>query len=478
MECLTDLTSELAVLSACINHGADCFLDVSELVNNDTFSDEQAQAIWKCLSEIYKGETKKADLPSILVAAKQIGLEVFFQDESRQKILSKVLRFQIEPENALSFSKKLRKLQITRDLAKGLQVAHKDIQTVNGSEKLDTIIAKAEKPIFDIINQVAGSNDNDGIVHISTGLRELIQNIEENPNQLDGIPSGFQEWDNSLGGGLGPGVHVIAARAKGAKSTTADNICINITLNNVHGLMIDTEMQIKKHHFRLMSLLSGVPVKEIRAGQYTNRKTDVDKIRRAEEQLNQIPYSYLQASTMSMEERLSYMRRWLLRTVGYGPSGKINPCVIFYDQLKITDQKDISGAIKEYQALGFQMDALNNFSVQYNVPIVALCQLNRDGISDESSASVANSDRIVQHCTSLTFLKWKSPEEVAQDGPELGNKKMVVIESRDGEGHRDGNYVHLGTKLSIAKVWELGSTTKPKRMKQSFDVEAIQEINF
>lgn len=824
----TDTVSEVAVLSAAINHGSDCYIDLSTVVNIDCFSDEHYAAIWKCLSEIYKGETKKADVPTILTTAKEIGLEVFFNTDEKQKVLKRVASFAMEADNALRFGRKLRKLQITRTLSRSLEIAQKELLTVTGNENTSLIIAKAEKPIFDTINEISRDNDGDGAVHISTGLRDLIQHIEDNPGTLDGIPSGFPEWDDVIGGGLAPGVHVIAARAKGGKAqplysrvytkdgyktmgeieigdevwtpkgnlskvialhpqgkkdiyrihfkygdyvdccedhlwktmycrrmkyevlstkyimnhgkglieeknrtkwfipllnsgpnfiekelpihpyllgaiigdggctqgtirftnedsdivdkvrsllpdtmkmvqkknkpiefglinkiknhertkvkkeldklglsvkshfkfipeiyklssleqrlelirglmdtdgsaikkqdesvaleycTTSeklandfkelvqsvgglvaiklrqtsytgsskkfnsyrvkifiddpetlfscerkrllcrkrtksplkrsiksieyigkyeakcitledpeglyltdnfvvthnshicDNMGINIARSGIPVLVIDTEMQIKKHHYRLLSLISEVRVNSIKKGEYTKKQVEVQKIRDAEKELNELPYTYIKACSMSMEERLSHMRRWLMRTVGYGSNGKTNPCVIFYDQLKVTDQKDISGSLKEYQVLGFHMDELNNFGINYDIPIVALCQLNRDGINNESSAAVAGSDRIVQHCTSLTFLKWKSAEEIAKDGPELGTKKMVVVASRDGEGHSENgeSYIHVGTQLSRAKMWELGSTTRPKKMKADFDIEAVQEIVF
>lgn len=476
----TDTVSEVAVLSAAINHGSDCYLDLSTVVNINCFSDEHYAAIWKCLSEIYKGETKKADIPTILTTAKEIGLEVFFNTEEKQKVLKRVASFSMEADNALRFGRKLRKLEIARNLSKSLGIAQKELLTVTGNENTSLIIAKAEKPIFDTINEISRDNDGDGAVHISTGLRDLIQNIEDNPGCSDGIPSGFPEWDNVIGGGLVPGVHVIGARTKQGKSHTCDNMGVDLTERNIPVLVIDTEMNIKKHHYRLLALLSGIKVNDIKSGRYVKYPSEIKKIREAESKLDRLPYTYIKACSMSMEERLSHMRRWLVRKVGYGDNGKINPCVIFYDQLKITDQKDLSGALREYQLLGFQMDELNNFSINYDVPIVALCQLSRDGINSESTAAVAGSDRIAQHCTSLTFLKPKSPEEIAKDGPELGNKKMVVVASRDGSGHSDsgGDYIHIGTQLSIAKLVELGSTTRPKKMKEKFDTESIEELNF
>ena len=473
MEQLSDTISESAVLSAVINNGADCFLDLSQFVSCDTFTDEQYAALWKCLAEIFKGETKKTDIPSILVTAKDLGLGIFFDSETKQKTLKRIANFPIESSNALSFAKKLKRLEIARNLVASLDKARKDLLTVNGNESVNEIIAKAEKPIFETINLVSAINQNEQFQNVGDGVDELIEHIENNPNTTIGIPSGFDEWDNAIGDALTPGVHVIGARAKGAKSFTVNNMGFNIADKGIDVLVMDTEMPKMKHQFRLLSLISGVPSKDIRRGNYVNNRTQVRAIEAARQKLKTLPYQFILTSSMSIEEMISCMRRWVLKKVGYGDNGKIKPCVIFFDYLRITDPKEMTD-IKEYQALGLQMNALHAFALQYEVPIVALVQLNRDGISSEVTSAVAGSDRILHSCTSLTFLKWKSSEEIGKDGPELGNKKMVVVASRDGEGSSgEGDYIHIGTKLSISKMWECGSTRRPKKINQKFDIEQV-----
>lgn len=479
MEQLTDLISELAVLSACINHGSDCYLDISEIVNADTFSDDQAKALWKCLTEIYKDGTKKADLPSILTTAKRIGLDIFFNSDDKQKTLSRIIRFQSEPENALSFAKKISKLSIARELDQKFDLAKKEIRSINGTEPISAIIAKAEKPVLDTVNRVFGKGYESEIKHLSEGLDDLVLNIENNPNRSFGIPSGFPEWDESIGDALAPGVHVIGARSKGGKSYMVNNMgAKNIAYEqNIPVLALDTELKLLKHQLRLLSLFSDVDIKSIKRGWYLENKKEKEAVHKAKEILKTIPYDYVSTSGRTIDEMLGFMRRWLIRRVGYDSHGNLKPAVIFFDYLRISDASELN-ALKEYQVLGLYTSALHTFTVQYNIPIVMLVQLNRDGISEESTAAVGGSDRILHSCSSLTYLKSKSPDEIAKDGPELGNKKLVVVASRDGEGHSDGQYIHLGTQLSKSKIWELGSTTRPKKMKQVFDTEQVQEIPF
>ena len=100
------------------------------------------------------------------------------------------------------------------------------------------------------------------------------------------------------------------------------------------------------------------------------------------------------------------------------------------------------------------MTSLHNFAVKYKVPIVAFVQLNRDGITKESSDTASGSDRIVWLCSNFTIFKRKTDEEMAEDGPQNGNRKLVPIISRHGGGLDDNDYINCNMKGWCAKITE------------------------
>ena len=143
-------------------------------------------------------------------------------------------------------------------------------------------------------------------------------------------------------------------------------------------------------------------------------------------------------------------------------SGKTNECVIIYDYLKLMSSSSITNNIQEYQALGFQITSLHNLCVKLDIPCLSFVQLNRDGITKESTDAVSGSDRLIWLCTSFSIFKSKSTEEIAEDGPNAGNRKLVPIVSRHGAGMDDGDYINMQMHGAQAKLVELRSRNEFK----------------
>jgi len=128
--------------------------------------------------------------------------------------------------------------------------------------------------------------------------------------------------------------------------------------------------------------------------------------------------------------------------------------------------------------LGFQITALHNLAVKYDFPCLSFVQLNRDGITKESTDAVSGSDRLIWLCTSFSIFKVKSPEEVANDGPQAGNRKLVPIVSRHGPGMEDGNYINVNMVGDLARLIELRTRDEFTASRASGGAIAGAEVPF
>ena len=166
------------------------------------------------------------------------------------------------------------------------------------------------------------------------------------------------------------------------------------------------------------------------------------------------------------ENILSIMRKWVYQEVGFDSNGRTKDCLIVYDYLKLMGSESISSSMQEYQVLGFQITQLHNFCVKYDVPCLSFVQLNRDGITKESTDVVSGSDRLIWLCTSFSIFKLKSAEEIADDTEENGNRKLVPIVARHGAGLDDGDYVNMNMFGKFGKIVE-GQTRNELRTKSN-----------
>ena len=233
--------------------------------------------------------------------------------------------------------------------------------------------------------------------------------------------------------------------------------------------MLDTEMSKEDHFNRILANLSGVSINDIAMGKFAKNPVAKEKIKQAAEKFKEMPYDYISIAGMPFEQTLSMMRRWILQRVGVDENGRTKNCLIVYDYLKLMSSDSINHNLQEFQVLGFQITSLHNFCVQYDCPCLSFVQLNRDGITKESTDVVSGSDRLIWLCTSFTIFKKKSDEEIAEDGDELGNRKLVPVVARHGAGLEDGDYINISMRGEVARIKEKKTRNEVKKSRQSDD---------
>ena len=450
---LENLASERAVLAGLCQYGLDVYLDI-DFVDVDHFNDSMNQILFRCVKDVIN-KNSKVDLTSILASANDIGVSDQVNTKDEIGFIRSLFNFPIHKENVGTHAAKITKLKLARDLKKTLSTCAKEMNAVNGDEDVMDIVAKVEEPILDATTDIYQSSGKKTEM-IGDGVDEYINYLCENPSDFSGIPTGFERYDISIGGGLRRKcVDLIAARPKVGKSMFGDAVALNVAKNlNIPVLMLDTEMSKEDHLNRMLANLSDVEINNISTGKFSEQEIQKEKIAKAAEQLKDIPYHYISIAGQPFENILSIMRKWIYQYVGFDENGRTKDCLIVYDYLKLMGSESISNAMQEYQVLGFQITKLHNFCVKYDVPCLSFVQLNRDGITRESTDVVSGSDRLIWLCTSFSIFKLKSEEEIAEDNIENGNRKLVPVVARHGSGLDDGDYISVKMFGSLGKIEE------------------------
>jgi replicative DNA helicase len=452
---LCDTAAERAILAGICHYGEDAYLDIADIIQPSSFTIDSNGIIFECLKQICEKNSKpQIDIASIYSVAQELGFSNILSKKEEAQHLKAIIDFPVSLENVRKFAAKVRKLEIARLLRKQLENAQDKLLEINGSEPVASILGIAEDTVFNFSSLLNDSDNNP--THIAKDIDDYIKSLEENKIDQIGIPTGFPVYDKAIGGGFRKGtVNVIAARPKTGKTLLADNIGFYIANKlKIPVLNMDTEMSVNDHLNRVLAMVTETEISSIETGKFASSTDQKNKITKASQDLKQTPLFYKSIAGKPFEEQLALMRRWLVKEVGLNDDGTAKQCVIIYDYLKLMDSAGISQDMKEYQVLGFMMTALHNFAVRYQIPILSFVQLNRDGITKESTDTASGSDRIIWLCSNFSIFKRKSDEEIAEDGSDNGNRKLLPLVSRHGGGLDDNDYINCHMKGWCAKIVE------------------------
>lgn len=218
VKAFNDKTAEISVLSGVFRHGYDSFIDVSDLIDANVFSDNFNSALYKCFEHHYREGDKPLDLPSILSAAKSVGVYDIINQPEEKRHLRAYQNFPVERETVRREAGKLVKLRIAEVLDEISAQARRDLRKLTGDETLNQIVNVLESPLFEYVAKL-NSSEMEGPRHIAYGVDEYLDSLENNPRDIIGISSGFGIYDTCIGGGYRRGtVNIVAARPKTGKA--------------------------------------------------------------------------------------------------------------------------------------------------------------------------------------------------------------------------------------------------------------------
>ena len=475
---LTDIGAERAVLAGLFQYGIDAYVEVADIVTASSFGHDNNQILYSCVQHVIENNSE-VDLPSILSAASVLKHSERIENDTELQYIRSLFDFPVNQGNIFNFAVQVKKFEFARNIKKLTMKIHKDMDSVNGTESIDEIIGRIEDPVMDFLREDDGGERPE---KIGKDVDEYLEFITENKCDVIGIPSGFGRFDHAIGGGLRRKcVDLVAARPKVGKSVFADNVALNVASDGVPVLVLDTEMSKEDHLNRIIANLSGVPIQDVATGKFVDDDEQNQRVHEAVEHISSIPYNYVSVAGKPFEQILNIIKRWIIQDVKMDENGRTNDCVVVYDYLKLMSSSSITNNIQEYQALGFQITNLHNLAVKFDFPCLSFVQLNRDGITKESTDAVSGSDRLIWLCTSFSIFKSKSPEELAEDGPQAGNRKLVPIVSRHGAGLSDGDYINMRMLGEHAKLLELKTRNEFKSQPVGdsglIDAEGLEKVN-
>lgn len=285
-----------------------------------------------------------------------------------------------------------------------------------------------------------------------------------------GISTGFEYYDEAIGGGLRRGcLDIIAARAKTGKTFASENIAYNIGKGGEAEriLIMDTEMEEISQMDRIMSIIAGIPIHYLEKGKFLRNKKLKARVKKARREIKKLPIDYVKIAGWPVKKQISFIRSWLARKVGRDEKGDYKHAVVVLDYIKIMDLKDKAG-MAEWEALGHQLTALKNLMTETKISTIAFTQQNRTGIEEDHEGTVSGSDRLSWYATSLSFLLKRRSEDLIADyeNPdrdeevEPANLMLKVRLARYGPGNDDNESIMIYSDIRNLRMQKSKKTAQ------------------
>ncbi|MCD9005196.1 replicative DNA helicase [Luteimonas sp. XNQY3] len=256
---------------------------------------------------------------------------------------------------------------------------------------------------------------------IDAAFAELVERNEKGEG-MDGLASGFDAFDDILGG-LTPGVHFLGGRPKHGKSTFAQNIAEHVALKlgkAVHIVIL--EMTEKQYAKRVIASVGRVNSQRMRRG--TLDDIDWQSVSRTVARMRGAPIYITKPGSCRIEHICAQIRRRHAMT----PLG-----LVVLDYLQLVEIVTAKG--ENYSvAVGRVTRALVNLSQELGIPVICLSQLSRETEKEgrPKPSHLRDSGSIEADAESVIFVY---REEVNKPDSEYrGTIEVIVALNRNGAG--------------------------------------------
>ncbi len=260
----------------------------------------------------------------------------------------------------------VRRKRLLRDLIEAshhiAQLGYKEADDVEG------LIDEAEQKIFGI-SKDSIRQEFFAVREVLDEAWERIERLHKGDGALRGVPTGFPDLDNCLGGLQKSNLVVLASRPSLGKTSLAINIARNAALEaKVPVGIFSLEMSREEIIDRLIAAEAGVDLWKLRTGRMRSDglENDFVRVRDAMETLSSAPI-YMDDSPSPTVTEIRAKARRLQAEHG------LELMIIDYLQL-IKGQAGVESRVQEVSEIS---RALKGMAKELNVPVLAVSQLSR-----------------------------------------------------------------------------------------------------
>lgn len=435
---LSSIKVEQSLLGALIKN-PEALYDLDHFVSEIDFTNDINGTIYSIIRQLCNSKEK---IDKVILAQKIQNLGISFQEDLDIYDYIDCISLPVSTkDSAIKYAQELKKLSIRRDI-KGMAQRIIETASANTDKDINKLIAEVDSIYGDKINSFDTTDD---IQNIFEDIESFIEEKGNNPQNDMGVELPYPEFNRLYGGLRNGNLYAIVSRPGQGKSSFLVEASLGAYLKDkrLNVLYLDTEMFSNDVKLRVAAAKTGVPFWYIDTGNWRKNPEMVQKIRTFLSEFSKYNYTHHCVGNKSIEEIISFIRRWYFSKVGRG-----NPALICYDYVKLTGEK-VGANWAEHQAIGEKIDKLKKISEEIGCPLFTAMQMNRSGenfnrsageVTDDSSA-IALSDRLQWFASYVGIFRRKTLDEIGRDTTNFGTHKLITLKSRfqgkSAAGHQD-----------------------------------------
>jgi replicative DNA helicase len=340
---------------------SDAIVKIADAITPADFFEKRHERIYEAMSALYEGH----DAIDVLTLSNRLKNNGYLEMIGGPAYLTELTNFVPTASHVEQYAEIVAQKAMRRRLIS----ASREITELgyDESKELKALIEEAETTLFEVSQQQV----KQGIVSIEEILAESFERLDDlhkDKNKIRGIPTGFKDVDNMLGGFQRSDLIILAARPAMGKSALALNFAHNVAVGaNEPVLVFSLEMSKEQLVDRLLSMESGVDAWALRTGNLTD--ADFEKIGHAMGTLSEAPIYFDDTPGITVSD----MRTKARREAHKHPLGLI---IVDYLQL-MSGGSRYAREGNRVQEISEISRGLKGIARELNVPVIALSQLSR-----------------------------------------------------------------------------------------------------
>lgn len=266
------------------------------------------------------------------------------------------------------------------------------------------------------------------------------------------VPTGYQDLDGTLGGGmLNSGMYILAARPGVGKTTLAINIADRLGRSGKPVLFVSLEMDPEQIEAKRLARETGIPANRLLMDSLTDEEET--QVAHGADVIRALPVHFNRRDTVTVAQ----VERMARRVKG------LALIVIDYIGKVIPDDRGRASRVEYMTEISGD---IKNLARRFRVPVLTLCQLNRAGADRKDPTPILSDLRdtgaIEQDADGVIFLHRADCCQL-QGGGLTSDLRVIVAKNRHGSvGECALAFDLAGSKLTTSRRGPIAQRKQPR----------------